>query len=43
MKIAQSNMNIITYLRLKSDFIKQVLPEFASAKVAAYALKFQHR
>lgn len=39
MKIPTCKMNIMKDLRFKSDFMKQVLPEFVSAEAAAYALR----
>ena len=39
MKMQTFNKDIREYPKFKTDFIKQVLPEFASAKVTDYLLR----
>lgn len=39
MKMPTFNKDIREYPKFKTDFIKQVLPEFASAEVTVYLLR----
>ena len=39
MKMPTFNKDIREYPKLKTDFMKQVLPEFASAEVTVYLLR----